>query len=301
MPNQLPHICVCICTYQRTDLLKRLLEKLARQEGDAHFTLSIVVADNDRERSAQTVVEEFSSITGIECTYRVEPEPNIPRTRNLAIAHAEGDYVAFIDDDELPISSWLLTLFHACKKYGADGALGPVKPHFDETPPGWIVKGNFHDRPSYPTGHEIHWRQGRTGNVLLKSHVFEGEGEPFRPAFRTGEDQDFFRRMIEKGHLFVWCHEALAYEVVPAARCKLSFLLRRALFRGQVSLAHPGSRVRQLMKSAVAVPLYALALPFLLIRGPHAAIQYLVKICDHLGRLLAGVGINPIKTSYVSE
>ena len=30
-------------------------------------------------------------------------------------------------------------------------------------------------------------------------------------------------------------------------------------------------------------------------------IQYLVKICDHLGRLLAGVGISTIKASYVSE
>ncbi len=43
--------------------------------------------------------------------------------------------MAFIDDDERPPDRWLLTLFKAYEKYGVDGVLGPVKPHFDPGAP----------------------------------------------------------------------------------------------------------------------------------------------------------------------
>ncbi len=42
------HISVCICTFKRTPLLKRLLQALEEQETDGLFTFSIVVADNDQ-------------------------------------------------------------------------------------------------------------------------------------------------------------------------------------------------------------------------------------------------------------
>jgi hypothetical protein len=32
----------------------------------------------------------------------VEPRQGIARARNLAVAHAHGDFLAFLDDDELP-------------------------------------------------------------------------------------------------------------------------------------------------------------------------------------------------------
>ena len=56
--------------------------------------------------------------------------------------------------------------------------------------------------------------------------------QPFNPEFRQGEDQDFFRRMIDHGHVFIWCNEAVAYEVVPPIRWKRTFMLKRALLRG---------------------------------------------------------------------
>src|ERR1051325_8420557 len=88
----------------------------------------------------------------------VEPRQNIALARNMAVANAKGDFIAFIDDDELPGGEWLLTLFSAYQQYGVDGVLGPVKPRFDEPPPKWVVDGRFCERPSYPTGFVIDWR-----------------------------------------------------------------------------------------------------------------------------------------------
>lgn len=300
MPS-LPHISVCICTFKRPTLLRHLLQELAVQETDGRFTFSTVVVDNDRLRSAEAIVSESAPNYSMTCVYRVETEQNIARARNLAVQTADGDYVVFIDDDEFPIRRWLLTLFNACQEYKVDGVLGPVKPHFDANAPNWVVKGRFYDRPSYPTGMVIDWKKGRTGNTLLKKHVLGEEAQPFNPEFLTGEDQDFFRRMIEKGYVFIWCHEALAYETVPPIRWNRGFMLRRALLRGKTTIQYPTFGTREILKSAVAVPLYTVALPFAFLLGQYRFMSVLVRLFDHLGKILALMGITPVNEQYVTE
>ena len=135
-----------------------------------------------------------------------------------------------------------------------------------------MVECKLFERPTYPTGYVIDWRKGRTGNVLLKEAIFKDEVQPFRPQFLTGEDQDFFRRMIEKGHVFIWCNEATAYEVVPPIRWDRSFMVRKALLRGAVTLVHPTFGARDIAISVVAVPLYLAALPLSIILG-HAEVH----------------------------
>lgn len=299
--NEMNHISVCICTYKRPQFLSRLLKEIADQETSCLFTYSIVVCDNDRLESAKSVVSEFAAVSAIPVGYCVEPRQNISLARNKAIENAEGDLIAFIDDDEFPAKLWLLTLFKACYEHNVDGVLGPVKRYFDEVPPKWLLKSNFYERPTYPTGLVIDYRKGRTGNALLKRRILEGCPQPFRPEVLVGSDQDFFRRMIENGYVFIWCNEAIAYEIVPPIRWKRSFMLRRALLRGQSNLTRSTTGTVKITKSLVAVSVYTLALPFSLILGQHRFMTLLVKIFDHLGKLLARVGINPITDPYVTD
>lgn len=296
-----PHICVCICTFKRPDLLKRSLEAVSAQETAGLFTYSVVIVDNDAAESGHAVVSALRAGSTVPLNYCVEPRQSIALARNKAVENATGDLFAFLDDDEVPISEWLLTLFKTLRTYKVDGVLGPVKPLFSDGVPTWLVKSKLYDRPTYPTGFVIDWRKGRTGNVLLKKEIFTGAEQPFRPQFRVGEDQDFFRRMIEQGHIFIWCDEAVAYETVPPIRWRRSFLLRRALLRGCSSLLHSRSGVRDIAKSVIAVPAYTVILPFSLILGQSRFMTYLVRLFDHLGKLLALIGIHPVKEGYVTE
>jgi succinoglycan biosynthesis protein ExoM len=301
MTNDTKHISVCICTYKRPQLLKRLLDGLEDQDTGGWFTYSVVIADNDVTQSAEAVVSDFARRSGIPVTYCVEPQQNIPLARNKVIENASGDFIAFIDDDEFPTKRWLLTLFETCNRSGVDGVIGPVKRYFDETPPTWIVKGGFYDRPTYPTGFVIDWKKGRTNNVLLNRGIFPPGMQPFKAEFRSGEDQDFFRRMIEMGRVFTWCNEAAVYEVVPPARWKRTVILRRALLRGTVSIAHPTFGLVDVMKSIVATPAYIAALPFAFVCGHHRFMALAEKASEHIGRLLALLGINAVKEPYVTE
>jgi succinoglycan biosynthesis protein ExoM len=294
------HIGVCVCTYRRPELLKRLLDDLALQETAGRFTYSIVIADNDGARSAEPLVADFAARSTIPIRYCVEPRQNIALARNMAVSNVEGDFAAFIDDDEFPEKDWLLALLSACESYGVDGVLGPVKRHFDQAPPRWMAKSHFYDRRVNPTGTVVEWEEARTGNVLLRKKVLQGDEAPFRPEFRAGEDQDFFRRKIEQGCSFIWSADAVVYETVPPARWKRRYLLRKALLRGATARLQPNCDAASIAKSLIAVPLYAVALPFALLAGHHRFMTMLVSMFDHLGKLLALVGINPVTEQYVS-
>ena len=107
----MPHISVCVCTYKRPELLQQLLNELACQETQGRFTVDVVVVDNDAAESARSVVEHWvSTDSRLAVAYCVEPQQNIALARNAAIKRATGDFIAFFDDDQVPIRQWLLTL-----------------------------------------------------------------------------------------------------------------------------------------------------------------------------------------------
>src|SRR5262249_14329387 len=146
--------------------------------------------------SARTVVSEIAAQSVIPMKYCLQPVQNIALARNTALENAKGNFIAFMDDDEIPVSEWLRNLFVTINDYKVDGVLGPVKPYFEEGAPQWLVKGGFYDRPAHLTGQVLPWSKCRTGNVLLKNELFVGDAQPFNPQCLSGEDQDFFRRMI---------------------------------------------------------------------------------------------------------
>lgn len=292
------HISVCICTYKRPALLGRLLSKLQGQETEGLFEYSIVIVDNDRAQSARQTVESWVPQSKIPTKYYVESEQNIALARNKAVANARGEFIAFIDDDEVPSGKWLINLYKTCNKLHAGGVLGPVIPYYEIDPPKWVVKGNFYGRPSHQTGSVLHWTHTRTGNVLLRKDIFNENGNMFRPEFGMGgEDRDFFRRVIGKGFRFVWCAEAPVYEAVSAQRCKRLFMLKRALLRGRI----PHFTHFDMLKSLAAIPLYSSALPILILLGHHRFMKYLIKDFDHIGRILSFFGIDVVKENYVVE
>jgi hypothetical protein len=131
---------------------------------------------------------------------------------------------------------------------------------------------------------------------LFRRNILDEKEVPFGTEFGTGgEDVDFFRRMMNNGCVFAWCKEAVVYETIPPKRCTRSYLLRRALLRGRNFHKIKAGRGRKLVTSFIAIPVYALALPFLCIAGDHYFMKYMIKLCDHIGRFLTLMRLNPVR------
>lgn len=292
------HITVCIATYQRHQMLERLLRKLADQNTSELFSFSIVVIDNDSSGSAKPLVTKLKNNLFPDIVYDVEHVQSIAGARNHALRLAKGNYIAIIDDDELPPRDWLLNMYSTLNVFDVDGVLGPVKPYFETRPPKWLVKGKFCERPVIQTGTILHWHQTRTGNVLLKKKVFDDYNLRFDETFVTGgSDQAFFRMAMQHGYRFVACAEAPVYEVVLPHRLAKSYYIRRSLVNGYNARKY-ATGITCLFapfKSGAALIAYLVALPFSTLFGIHRAMQCLEKGSFHLSRLFATFGIEILR------
>jgi succinoglycan biosynthesis protein ExoM len=280
-------------------LLERLLAGLAVQRTDGLFTFSCAVVDNDPSASARPVIERLQPTLPIPIRYAVEPLRNIALVRNRALSLVNGEFLAFIDDDEVPGEDWLMRLWRTLQHFHADAAFGPVRPYFEGRPPAWVIRSRICERPSQATGSTLHWRQTRTGNVLMRIALIAEDGVRFNPEYATGgEDIDFFRRASRAGRRFVWCDEAPAYELVPETRLHRRYYLKRAFLQGRVSSKYATEQLSALTmlgvaaKALLAMIAYTCALPLLFLVGEHVGMKYLIKDCHHIGRLLAILGVS---------
>jgi len=298
------HISICICTYKRPRQLDELLTALERQGTEGLFDFSIVVVDNDSAGTALVTIESHARRSAVPISAYIEPEQNIALARNRAVGHSQGQFVAFIDDDERPDERWLLSHYLALTKSAACGVLGPVLPRFESPPPAWVLRSRMFDRERHPSGFILDWKRTRSGNCLFRRSLFEADKDWFRKEFgRGGEDRDFFRRKISQGCLFVWNDDAPVYEIVQSNRWSAKSMLKRSLLRGRMSSFADRHNPLKAMISYVAIHLYTIVLPFLFLFSPvygfEVFMNYLVKDFDHLGRLLALVNFDPVKEKYI--
>ncbi len=227
-------VAVCVATYARPDGLARLLDGLAALSGDA--LVRVVVVDNDAAGPQRVACEARASQFALGLRYEVEPQRGITYARNRAVAAAgaDVDFIAMLDDDEVPEPNWLTALLRVQAEYDADIVAGPVIPYFPAPPSDWVRDGKFFDRPRYQTGHTL--PHAHTHNVLVRRAVFDTTGRfDDRFALTGGEDLQFFRRARSLGARIVWADDASVEEWVPASRANVAWLLRRA-YRGGTTL-----------------------------------------------------------------
>ena len=138
-------VAICISTFRRQKLLRELLNgigKLSFRKVSPPELAIVVVDTPDQTGSVQKVCETVSLPWPIK--YVVEPRRGLTYARNRAIAEAGSvDFVAFIDDDEVPSPEWLDELLWAQAEFSADVVSGPVSPHYGPGVAGWIKAGGF--------------------------------------------------------------------------------------------------------------------------------------------------------------
>lgn len=234
------HVAVCCITFRREAGLARLLAGLNGLTFSKNPApqITVIIVDNDPGAPMRALVEAARPTFRWSLTYDCEPVQGISSARNrtLDLVPADADFLAFIDDDEVPEPVWLDELLNVCRAYGAMIVQGPVRPRFLSPPPRWLVRGRFLELGPYQDGASLHY--GYTGNSLIDAAVVRRLGLRFDPRFdRTGgEDQRFFGRAIAAGHRVVTAEKALVHEWIPANRTTLLYLLRRR-FRMGTTLA----------------------------------------------------------------
>lgn len=119
--GQFSTVSVIICTYNRGYLLDRCLDYLQYQTNQ---NFEVIVVNGPSNDNTSDVLKKFIGRIKI----GVNPQRNLAISRNIGIGLADGDLLAFIDDDALPFDDWIETLLEEFNRrpltLGAIG--GPV-------------------------------------------------------------------------------------------------------------------------------------------------------------------------------
>jgi succinoglycan biosynthesis protein ExoM len=225
-------VSICIITYQRPEGLRRLLEALNHLTFDKieQPEIEAIVIDNDLSGTAVALCKQMQPEFKWVLKSGIEPRRGISYARNRSIAcvSTSSEFIAIVDDDEVPEPQWLEELLLTQKNYNADIVGGPVLPFFPEhDAPEWVKRGKFFDPPYYQNGAPI--PIVFTNNVLVRSKMLRQFEQPFAERFSLtgGEDSHLFMGLYRAGAKMVWAKNAIVHEWIPRQRTTKKYILQR--------------------------------------------------------------------------
>ncbi len=238
-------VSVNVCTFKRPDGLAKLLDSLAAQRFEKHPGTVVVVnvVDNEPNPEIQGICEAVAT-RGLLVRYLEEPRRGIAHARNkgLDAVEPDSDFIAILDDDEEADPSWLDELIEAAVQTGAVSICGTVQPQLPEEAPAWMHSRCWFHRPfrvqrargeEIPT-HYIPLLKGTTANLLLRRSFVQKHALRFDARFNNGSDAVLIRAILHHGGKLFYAPAAIVTEIVPANRCRLSYILKRGFASGTV-------------------------------------------------------------------
>ena len=206
-----PLVSVVVPVYNGERFLRETLESIFAQ--DYHPYEVIVVDDGSVDASAEVA----QSFEGVRYFYQENQGPAV--ARNTGIAAARGEFIAFLDADDLwPPEKLRLQVAALQKRPKLGYVLTKMRSVLEEgmAPPHWLEEGGIHEDVNGML----------PSSLLVRKSVFSQVGL-FDPAYRLGDDIDWFIRAHEAG---------IAMDVVP------TLLLLRRIHGANMSSARPPNR-----------------------------------------------------------
>jgi len=286
-----PLISVCICTFRRKSVCETI-DSIAAQTVGPEISFEVIVVDNDVEPTARDYVESTAAkFEHLNLKYVHAPARNISIARNACVDNAIGEWIAFIDDDEVATEHWLQHHYDAVTRDQLDLAFGPVVSIYPDHAPDWIREIDLHsisvgDRRPILTGHTSNAFFKRQHPVIAKLRFSEDRGRS------GGEDTQFFHQCHLGGAKIDEIKAAVVYEPVADNRLSLDWLVKNK-FRSGITygkvVVYGRSILRNLFKLAASMVkvAYLLVLTLLTIGSKATSRRHYVRAMFHSGIVAA--------------
>ena len=218
--------------------LADVLAGLARQTNQS---FELIIVDNNFVPHVRSSIIEDSGLRG-EVIH--EEQNGLQHARNAGVKLAQGDYVAFLDDDAVPAPSWLANLVEGTQRYDAIASGGSVILKFTSPPPSWI--GNkerallselLYSRSDIPALADDMYITGANMCVdrlaFDRIGLFDPEFDRTATSLRSSGDLEFARRLQAAGLRVAFIASAAVHHHIDPFRLTKRYLLARAYWQGR--------------------------------------------------------------------
>jgi len=249
-------ISVVVCTYNRAESLRGTLDSLAQMYIPPGLRWELIVVDNNSTDHTREVVEEFAQTSGLHVRYVFEGNQGLAYARNTGIREAkeaQGEIIAFMDDDMTPDEQWLANLRTVFDAHNCMGVGGRIIPKWNAPKPSWLqMEAPYGIGPGVLGDFSLGEEPKETrippwgGNMAFRREAFERYGH-----FRTdlglvgtqrmlGEDTEFGRRLIKAGEKIVYTPLAVVYHRVDQDRLTKAYVLSYYFNSGRTAIREEG-------------------------------------------------------------
>jgi glycosyltransferase involved in cell wall biosynthesis len=232
---------VLIATRDRANVLKEVLEAYCGlQEPTGGWKL--VIIDNGSTDETGAVIASFASRLPVQSV----SEPNLGKNRalNVGLGLAEGDLIAFSDDDAFPRPQWLIELRNSADTHSSCSIFGgAIRPRWEMPPPSWVqwVEAG----PTYTITNPS-WEEGPIAadlifgpNMAIRTSVFDS-GVRFDPAigprgtsYAMGSETELVLRLCRQGHTAWHVPTAVVDHLIRKSQLKTSWVAQRGVRYGR--------------------------------------------------------------------
>ena len=230
------NITVILCTYNRCESLTKALASIALSRLPESVSWEVLVVDNNSRDQTGDVVADFCRRYPGRFRYLFESHPGKSYALNSGIAEAQGDVLAFTDDDVTVEPMWLQKLTAPLLSGEWSGCGGRILPEWSCTPPRWLPDGER--CPLAPLAvFDLGLEARRLAecpfgvNMAFPKAMFAKYG-----GFRTDlgpqpgsqircEDTEFVSRLFAGGEQLWYEPSAIVYHPVPPNRLRKKYFL----------------------------------------------------------------------------
>lgn len=110
-------ISVIMLTFNREQYVRKMIEDILRQ---TYSDFEFIIVDNGSTDQSGTIADEYASV---DCRIKVihmESPHSIGFARNVGVRTSQGEYIAFVDDDDRVTEDFLEFLLSLIEEYDAD-------------------------------------------------------------------------------------------------------------------------------------------------------------------------------------
>jgi glycosyltransferase involved in cell wall biosynthesis len=201
----------------------------------------VILIVDGRQQLANRIEQEWANNDDVTVLCNDE-NLGAAKSRNRAVKHAEGEIVAFFDDDAVAHKDWLMELVACYTEHGAvaaGGKMEPIwlagRPRFLPSEFYWLIGVTYNGFPEEMT--EV--RNTFASNFSIKKVVFEDLGG-FNPEIgptggsllQSAETDLCARLATETGHGVLYNPNAKVGHKIYDFRTDPVFLLKRAFWQG---------------------------------------------------------------------